>query len=153
MIAFGLVLVFVTYKFAMPFLIGYGLLLTGVALLCFGVVEMLMVFYWINPDNLKKLKDYHKQRMKDANKGVVWIWAVALAGLCVYAIAFYAMVYPTLMLIGIVEGMTTWSADASFTLNLVKTVLNWHPILFIIGTLIWAFVNSQRREEVTYPVY
>jgi hypothetical protein len=71
----------------------------------------------------------------------------------VYAISFYVLVYPTLQLIGIVEGLTSWDPNAAFTLNLVKTVLNWHPILFIIGMLIWAFVNSQRREDVTYPAY
>lgn len=41
--------------------------------------------------------------MKNANAGIVWVWAVVLAGVCAYAIAFYVLVYPTLELIGIVE--------------------------------------------------
>lgn len=98
-----------------------------------------------------ELKALHKRRAKHANSGIVWVWAVCLAGIVVYAIAFYTLLFPTLQLIGIVESMTAWDADAAFTLNLCKTVLNWHPILFIIGMLLWAFVNSVRREDVTYP--
>lgn len=91
--------------------------------------------------------------MQAANKGIVWVWVVALAGICVYAISFYVLLYPALEIIGVAEGMVSWDADSTFTLNLVKTVLNWHPILFIVGLIIWAFVNSQRREDVTYPAY
>jgi hypothetical protein len=113
----------------------------GFAAVCFGVIDILK-FLCLNSDKLKR-----------SNQAIVWIWAVCLAGICVYAISFYVLVYPTLQLIGIVEGLTSWDPNAAFTLNLVKTVLNWHPILFIIGMLIWAFVNSQRREDVTYPAY
>jgi hypothetical protein len=140
----------------------------GIGLMCFGLIDVGVVM-WRNrevkvkgiPSNV--MKQYRKARMKivrhsirrmrHANSGVVWIWVVCLAGICVYAIAFYVLLYPTLELIGIVEGLTTWSTDATFTLNFCRTVLNWHPIIFIVGLLIWAFVNSQRREDVTYPAY
>lgn len=127
------------------FYIGFTLTLLGLADIC--------IIMWRNRTVRNKIVNYHHKRMSNANKGIVWIWAVCLAGICVYTIAFYVLLYPTLQLLDIVEGLVTWDANASFTLNLTRTVLNWHPILFIVGLLIWAYVNSQRREDVTYPTY
>lgn len=125
----------------------------GFAVLSFGVIDV-SSWLWFNHKALKRqIAVYHKSRLAQANKGVVWIWAVCLAGIVIYSITFYVLVYPALEIIGVVEGLTTWSADATFTLNFVRTVLNWHPIIFIVGLLIWAYVNSQRREDVTYPYY
>lgn len=151
MIVAGLVLLLAAMKTVfMPLIIWYPIMLIGFALSLFGIGEMLLVWYWQDPQCIKR---FHQKRMKHANSGIVWVWAVALAGVCVYAIAYYAMIYPTLMLVGIVEGMTTFDANAAFTLNVVRTVLNWHPILFIIGTLIWAYVKSQERDPYSQPAY
>lgn len=151
MIVTGLIMLLAALKTTyMPLQYWYPIMLSGFALSLLGVGEMLLVWYWQDPQRLKR---WHQNRLKHANSGVVWVWVVVLAGTCAYAIAFYSLVAPTLQLIGIVEGMTTWDANAAFTLNLVRTVLNWHPILFIIGELIWAFVNSQRREDITYSPY
>jgi len=34
--------------------------------------------------------------------------------------------------------------------DLVKTVIAWHPLIFIFGMIIWALVNSHKREYVSY---
>lgn len=146
----GVFTLFLPNLVLLPAAIGYALLLFGLTLAGAGLAELTLIFYWQDPDRLKR---WHKQRMKQANSGVVWVWAVCLAGICVYAIAFYVCIMPTLEVIGIVEGMTSFDSDAAFTLNLAKAVLNWHPIIFIVGLLLWAFVNSVRREDVTYPAY
>lgn len=121
--------------------------LGGFSFTFFGIAEIALTLHWV-----ERFRKLHERRMRHANSGVVWVWAVCLAGIVVYAIAFYSLVYPTLQLIGVVEDMTSWDPNAAVTLNLVKVVLNWHPIFFILGLILWAFVNSVRREDVTYPI-
>ena len=133
--------------FYMNAILAVVLFTTGISLVMFGLAQIGLGMYWTEVAR-KQLE----RRMKYGNSGVIWIWAVCLAGIVMYAICYYALVYPTLELIGIVEGMYSFDAQATVTLNLTRAVLNWHPIFFILGMLLWGFVNSGRRETQTYPV-
>jgi membrane protease YdiL (CAAX protease family) len=143
LVVIGYIALLAIQNFAMDPNLAASIFILGVSAVLFGTAEMLMSLHLI-----QKL-----QSLKRNTKGNVWVWAVCLAGLCLYAITFYVLVMPTLQIIGIVEGMTSWDPQAAATLNLTRVVLNWHPIFFICGLLLWAFVNSVRREDVTYPAY
>jgi archaellum biogenesis protein FlaJ (TadC family) len=148
LIVVGVAMIFLLPNMFTDIYVSLFLFLGGVAFIGFGLAECGLTLHW-----QEKLLKWHRQRMKHADEGVVWVWAVCLAGIVMYAIAYYALVMPTLQMIGIVESMTTFDASAGVTLGFVKVVLNWHPILFIVGLLLWAYVNSVRREDVTYPIY
>jgi hypothetical protein len=144
----GVMMMFMVIQMPIDIYAGGFLFFGGLAFAGFGISDIALTLHIQD-----KLLELHRRRMKHANEGVVWVWAVCLAGIVMYAIAYYALVWPTLYMIGIVEGLTTFDAQAGVTLGFIKVVLNWHPILFIAGLLLWAYVNSVRREDVTYPVY
>jgi hypothetical protein len=147
LLCIGLLVIFGIQRVSMdPYLAMY-LSFGGILFMALGLINLTTMLRW--PDAAATL---HRQRMKHADSGIVWVWAVALCGMVLYALAYYSLVWPTLQLIGIVEGMASFDANATITLTLVRAVLNWHPIIFIFGTLLWAFVNSVRREDVTYPI-
>jgi len=143
----GAFLAYVPFIWSMNEIASWIVFTVGIALAMFGLAQIALGMYWT--DLARKQLE---RRLKHANEGVIWIWAVCLASIVLYAIAYYSLVYPTLELIGIVEGMFTFDPQATVTLNLCKAVLNWHPIIFILGMLLWGFVNSARRETQTYPL-
>lgn len=85
-------------------------------------------------------------------RGALWIWAVCLLSLTVLALAWFVLTWPTFMIIDYIESVYTFPPEAAPAITLVKNVLGWFLILMSLGLLLWAYVNSQRREEVTYPV-
>lgn len=92
--------------------------------------------------------------MKDLRRnqsGIIWVWSVCFLAITVYSIAWFTLGYPTYEIIDAVEASYTFPAVATNTINLMRLVIAWHPVIFILGMLLWAFINSQRREEVTYP--
>jgi hypothetical protein len=90
--------------------------------------------------------------LRKNQSGVIWIWAICLLAIVLYSICWFSLGWPLYMVIDTVEASYTFPAQATNTINLMRLVIAWHPIFFIFGMLLWAFVNSQRREEVTYPV-
>jgi len=144
----GVLLAFIPCVIIIDSLVAVALFTTGIGLAMFGVAQIFLGVYWTEVAR----KHLEKRIETSSNSGVIWIWAVCLAGIVMYSIAYYALVYPALMMIGIVEGLVVFDAQATVTLNLVRAVLNWHPIFFILGMLLWGFVNSARREVQTYPM-
>jgi hypothetical protein len=120
----------------------------GFALIFYGVFNTLAVFHtW------EKLRKLHQKRMQHANAGVIWIWAVCFISICIYSIAWFTLGWATFGIIDSVQASYDFPSQANQTITLIRTVIAWHPIFFILGMLLWAFVNSQRREDVTYPTY
>jgi len=85
------------------------------------------------------------------NKGAIWVWAVCLLALVVLAMGWFTLTWPTFIIIETIEAQFSFPPEATNAINLMKNVLGWFLILMALGLLGWAFVNSQRREEITYP--
>jgi len=89
--------------------------------------------------------------LKSNKRGAIWIWAVCFMAIIVYSIVWFALGWAFNLFIDSLELSYTFTSPADLTVQFIKIVVAWHPILFILGMLLWAYVNSQRREEVTYP--
>ena len=85
------------------------------------------------------------------NKGAMWIWAVCILSLVVLAMGWFTLTWPTFLIIETIESQYSFPSEATNAITLMKTVLGWFLILMALGLLAWAFVNSQKREEITYP--
>jgi len=85
------------------------------------------------------------------NRGAIWIWTVCLLAIVVLAMGWFTLTWPTFIIIETIESQFTFPPEATNAITLMKTVMGWFLILMALGLLLWAFVNSQRREEVTYP--
>ena len=92
-----------------------------------------------------------KKFAKD-KRAALWIWAVCLLSIAVLALGWFTLSWPTYMIIETIENVYAFPPEAESAINLIKNVIGWFLILMSLGLLLWAFVNSQRREEVTYPM-
>lgn len=115
------------------FSLGAGLSLFGVAL-ALNIIR-------VNEKTFRKNKS-----------AALWIWAVCLLSIVTLALAWFVLTWPTFMIIDYIEGVYTFPPEAAPAITLVKNVMAWFLILMALGLLLWAYVNSQRKEELTYPV-
>lgn len=118
----------------------------GVGLTVGGLIALL-----INMDTMEKLRKQYEKRMQHANEGALWIWAVCLLAIVVLALAWLPLSMVSYMMIDILEGIFAFPPQARTSIDLLKSVIAWFLILMLLGLLLWAYVNSQRKEMVTYP--
>jgi len=97
--------------------------------------------------SLEKVRTFELLKNK---KGALWLWAVAVLTIMVMAIAWFALTWPTFMLIEKVEGEYNFPAEVQPAIAFIKVVLEWFLILMAFGLLLWIFVNSQRKKDVVY---
>jgi hypothetical protein len=91
--------------------------------------------------------------LKKNKHGILWIWAVCLMAIVVMALAWMTLTWPVYLIIEQIESVFTFPTAAQSAVDILKTVIAWFLVLFVLGMLLWAYVNSQRREDVTYPAY
>lgn len=82
------------------------------------------------------------------NKGALWLWSVAILTIIVMAFAWFALTWPTFMVIDFVESRYSYSGSSAYAATFVKNVLSWFLILMSLGLLLYLYVNSQRKEEI-----
>lgn len=116
-------------------------------------------------DNMRKvtseiLQDYDKARKKMVNEverfkedthGVMWVWAVCLLTIVVMSMAWFTLSWPAFMIIDAVLASYNFPPTARLAITLTSNVISWFLILMVLGLVLWAFVNSQRKEDVSYP--
>ena len=112
----------------------------GVGFSLFGVGLMLNLFR------------VTEKKFAEDKSGALWIWAVCLLSIVVLAMGWFTLTWPTFIIIEYIESVYTFPPEASNAITLIKTVMGWFLILMALGLLLWAYVMSQRREDVTYPI-
>lgn len=96
---------------------------------------------------MEKPKPILKRFVKD-NSGVVWVWAVVIIGLIIYSLVWFSTGFALMEVIDVVEGEYTFASPISHASLFIKTMFQYHPLLFLFGMLLWAYVNSQRKVQV-----
>ena len=97
-------------------------------------------------------KEKGGDKMIRNKRGALWIWAVCLLSIVTLAVAWFTLTWPVFMFIDAIQEHYTFPAQVQPAISLIVAVMGWFLILMSLGLLLWAYVNSQRREEVTYPV-
>lgn len=87
-------------------------------------------------------------KLKHDKRAVVWVWVVILVGLFIYSLVWFATGFAVMEVADNVESQHTFEAPASYAADFIKTVFQWHPLLFIFGMLLWGYVNSQREARI-----
>lgn len=93
-----------------------------------------------------------KRKFLNNKSGVAWVWAVCFIAMGIYTMAWYATGLATMMTIDALEATYTYPAPMSTTITFIRTLFAWHPFIMLIGLALWAFINSQRREDQTYQI-
>lgn len=90
------------------------------------------------------------ERFKDDKRGIMWVWAVCLLTIVVMSMAWFTLSWPAFMIIDSILASYSFPPTARLAITLVSNVISWFLIIMTLGLLLWAIVNSQRKEETTY---
>lgn len=90
------------------------------------------------------------RKFKENKRGIIWVWAVVMLAMVIYAIAWFTLGWAAMEVISTVENAYTFEEPASNTVDLFKTVFAWHPVIVIFGWILYGYVNSQRRDVRVY---
>jgi len=82
---------------------------------------------------------------------ILAVWVVTILSIVLCAFFWFVWTWPIVLLIETVETTVGLPPEAATTVAFLLTVFMVLPILITLGLLLWAFVNSQRREDVTHP--
>lgn len=94
-----------------------------------------------------------KSFVKD-ERGIVWVWIVALLTWAIMAIAYFALAGIVYMVIDQVEAMPYNYPQAYLdNMTLTRDVTGWFLIIMTIGILGWALISSVRKVDDTMPAY
>jgi hypothetical protein len=137
---------------------GFGWLIVWLLLMCASVeIAIMLILYYdyvfLKFYRVKQLYSIPRRSFKDNRSGIIWVWAVCFLSIIVYSIAWFSLGWGFNLFIDAIEASYTFESPTDVTVALLKTVVAWHPIIFVFGMILWALVNSQRREDVTYPRY
>jgi len=122
------------------------------------IVEMLQLTYSVDKYMLAQMRlpklptklVEEINRFKDDKQGILWVWAVCLLTIIVMSIAWFTLSWPAFMIIDAVLASYSFPPTARLAITLTSNVISWFLILMVLGLVLWAFVNSQRREDQTY---
>jgi len=79
-------------------------------------------------------------------RGVVWVWAVVFMGLFIYSLVWFTTGWAVMEVADAVESEYTFTGPAAYASSFIKLMFEYNPVLFLFGLLLWAYVNSQRRD-------
>jgi len=88
--------------------------------------------------------------LRSNRSGIVFVWAVCFMAIVVYSIFWFIGGYVAISVIDAVTDAYNFTGMAAQTIDIIKAVLYWNPLFFIFGMLIWAYVNSTKKEHLTY---
>jgi hypothetical protein len=88
---------------------------------------------------------------RDDRSAIIWVWAVCFLTITVNSLAWLVLGWPTYLALDAIEASYTFPSVATNTIALIRYVVAAEPILVILGMLLWAYVNSGKREDATYP--
>lgn len=87
-------------------------------------------------------------RFKKDKRAVVWIWVVIIAALFIYSLVWFTTGWAVMEVADAVETDYTFTGAAANGALFIKTMFQYHPLLFLFGLGLWAYVNSQRKTQV-----
>jgi len=87
-------------------------------------------------------------RFKNDKSGVVWIWVVIIVGILAYSLVWFSVGWAVIEVADNVESQYTFEPPVSYAATFIRTIFQYHPILFFFGLMLWAYVNSQRRVDM-----
>lgn len=90
-----------------------------------------------------------RRSLRRDKSGLIWVWAVAMLAITVFAIVYFALGMAALMFIDAAEEAYTFEGSAQQTILLYRNVFAYVGIIFLVGVLIWALTNSRKKEYLS----
>ena len=77
---------------------------------------------------------------------LAYIWVMVLLAIVFYAFAWYSFGGVALQVITALENALSLEAPFDTVSTFVKNVIYWHPVISLLGWLLWGFFNSLKRD-------
>lgn len=84
---------------------------------------------------------------------VAWVWSMVFIGIILYAMTWFMFGRIAMEVITAIESTYTFLPPWDSAVAVLKAVIAYHPIIAMIGWIIWGFLNSARREPRAYAEY
>lgn len=82
---------------------------------------------------------------KLGNKGSIWAWPASLAIIFTTLIVWYTM--KPLITKTLPQALSSISSTPNWAISLLPTVFDGVCVIFILGSLLWAFTSSTNPEQ------
>ena len=92
-----------------------------------------------------------RRLLRDRKGSILWVWIVCLLSIVTMAFLWFIWTWPVNILVDTVVNMMGLPPEATTTITFLRAIFFILPIIIVLGLLVWAFVMSQKREDVTYP--
>ena len=86
------------------------------------------------------------RRFRHDKRASVLAWVIVLLMMFTYSIVWFTAGWAAMKFVDTVEEEYELGTRATGIVTLLKYVFAWHPIIVFVGLIIYAFVNSQRRD-------
>lgn len=95
-----------------------------------------------------------KKSFKEDERGIVWVWIVAILTWAIMAVAYFALAGIVYMILDQVEAAPYAYPQAFLdNISLTRDVTGWFLIIMTVGILGWALISSVRKVDDTMPAY
>lgn len=91
---------------------------------------------------MKFLKKFQKNK-----SGLVWIWSAIIILLLVYSVVWFTTGYALTQTTDVITSLYTYQPPISYAVDFILAIFQYHPLLFLFGLGVWAYVMSQRRAN------
>jgi len=92
---------------------------------------------------MKILNKFRKDK-----RAVLWVWTVILVGLFVYSLMWFTTGWAVMEVADSVESEYAFTGAAASASTFIRTMFQYHPVLFLFGLILWGYVNSQRKVRL-----
>ena len=121
------------------------LIFFGVLLGVSGVIVGAFEIYQRKTFFSRFLKSFKRDR-----RGVFYVWVAVAIFITVILIMWFPLSWVIYQTIDVVTSSYTFPPEAQGTITLMKNVVAWFVDIAVGGFILWAYVASQKREDVTY---
>jgi len=84
---------------------------------------------------------------------VLYVWAIVFIAMCVYAVAWFTAGMIVMPFIDALTSSYDFGSQWNQVVALIKTLFLWHPIIALVGWIIWGFLNSVKRDIDRWRAY
>jgi len=83
---------------------------------------------------------------------IAYVWSIVFIAIVLYALVWFVCGYFIMEFIEAIEAAYTFQPPLDSTVDIVKSVVAWHPIIALFGWILWGFLNSLRRDVKSFEM-
>lgn len=83
-------------------------------------------------------------------RNIAIVWSIVFIGIVLYSFAWFVFGRMLMTLIGSIEASYSFPEPSNNTVEVIKYVIAWHPLVAMFGWILYGLLNSMKRDRVTY---